>query len=329
MAEALETTHSVRTVAFDKTGTLTEGKPRLVAWLANGGYPSAILSQAVSLQAGSEHPLARAVQTAAATAGLRLEPADELQALPGRGISGVVAGEPLLLGSGRLMAETGIDIAPLASAARDFEAQGRCVSWLAINRAGAMRMLGVFAFGDAPRPESAEAVRALQEISLRVVMLSGDNRGAAEAVARSVGISARNVYAEVLPGDKAFHVNELAREGGVAMVGDGMNDAPALAAANVGFAMGSGTDVAMQVGGITLMRPDPRLVADAIDISRRTTRKIHQNLFWAFIFNIVGLPLAAFGLLSPVVAGAAMAFSSVSVVGNTLLLRGWRPQAGG
>ena len=160
-------------------------------------------------------------------------------------------------------------------------------------------------------------------------MLSGDNRSAAEDVARSVGISARNVRAEVLPGDKAAHVTELAREGSVAMVGDGINDAPALAAASVGFAMGSGTDVALQVAGITLMRSDPRLVADAIDLSRRTTRKIHQNLFWASIFNIVGLPLAAFGLLNPVVAGAAMALSSVSVIGNTLLLRRWRSRAVG
>ena len=328
-AEALESTHSIRTVAFDKTGTLTEGKPALVAWLTNGDDRHDVLSKAASLQAGSEHPLARAVQAAAGSVGVRVEEASDLRALPGRGISGVVAGVPLLLGSTRLMAEAGIEVGSLADAARGFESRGNTVSWLAANQAGSTKVLGVFAFGDKPRPEAAEAVRALQELGLRVVMLSGDNRGAAEDVARSVGISARNVRAEVLPGDKAAHVTELAREGSVAMVGDGVNDAPALAAASVGFAMGSGTDVAMQVAGITLMRSDPRLVADAIDLSRRTTRKIHQNLFWAFIFNIVGLPLAAFGLLNPVVAGAAMAFSSVSVIGNTLLLRRWRPRAAG
>ena len=328
-AEALESTHSIRTVAFDKTGTLTEGKPALVAWLTNGDDRHDVLSKAASLQAGSEHPLARAVQAAAGSVGVLVEEASDLRALPGRGISGVVAGVPLLLGSTRLMAEAGIEVGSLADAARGFESRGNTVSWLAANQAGSTKVLGVFAFGDKPRPEAAEAVRALQELGLRVVMLSGDNRGAAEDVARSVGISARNVRAEVLPGDKAAHVTELAREGSVAMVGDGVNDAPALAAASVGFAMGSGTDVAMQVAGITLMRSDPRLVADAIDLSRRTTRKIHQNLFWAFIFNIVGLPLAAFGLLNPVVAGAAMAFSSVSVIGNTLLLRRWRPRAGG
>jgi Cu+-exporting ATPase len=157
-------------------------------------------------------------------------------------------------------------------------------------------------------------------------MVSGDNRGAARAVAREVGIDERDVVAEVLPGDKAGVVEQLRRDGVVAMVGDGVNDAPALAAADVGFAMGSGTEVAMHAAGITLMRPDPRLVADAIDISRRTTRKIHQNLFWAFVYNIVGIPLAAAGLLNPVVAGAAMAFSSVSVVSNTLLLRRWKPR---
>ena len=328
-AEALESTHSIRTVAFDKTGTLTEGKPALVAWLTNGDDRHDVLSKAASLQAGSEHPLARAVQAAAGSVGVLVEEASDLRALPGRGISGVVAGVPLLLGSTRLMAEAGIEVGSLADAARGFESRGNTVSWLAANQAGSTKVLGVFAFGDKPRPEAAEAVRALQELGLRVVMLSGDNRGAAEDVARSVGISARNVHAEVLPGDKAAHVTELAREGSVAMVGDGVNDAPALAAASVGFAMGSGTDVAMQVAGITLMRSDPRLVADAIDLSRRTTRKIHQNLFWAFIFNIVGLPLAAFGLLNPVVAGAAMAFSSVSVIGNTLLLRRWRPRAVG
>jgi Cu+-exporting ATPase len=200
------------------------------------------------------------------------------------------------------------------------------VSWLFEDRDEGARLLGLLAFGDAPRPSSREAVEALHALGLRTVMISGDNRGAAESIARMTGIAAEDVIAQVLPGDKAAVVERLRAEGPVAMVGDGVNDAPALAAADVGFAMGSGTDVAMHAAGVTLMRPDPRLVADAIDVSRRTTRKIHQNLFWAFVYNVVGIPLAAAGLLNPVVAGAAMAFSSVSVVSNTLLLRRWRPR---
>ncbi|HXW09787.1 MAG TPA: HAD-IC family P-type ATPase, partial [Steroidobacteraceae bacterium] len=206
------------------------------------------------------------------------------------------------------------------------EAQGRTVSWLFEDRDDGARLLGLLAFGDAPRPSSREAVEALHGMGVRTVMISGDNRGAAESIARMTGIAPEDVIAQVLPGDKAAVVERLRAEGPVAMVGDGVNDAPALAAADVGFAMGSGTDVAMHAAGVTLMRPDPRLVADAIDVSRRTTRKIHQNLFWAFVYNVVGIPLAAAGLLNPVVAGAAMAFSSVSVVSNTLLLRRWRPR---
>jgi Cu+-exporting ATPase len=191
----------------------------------------------------------------------------------------------------------------------------------------APRLLGLLAFGDSPRPVTQQAIAALHALGLRTVMLSGDNRSAAQAVARQAGIAPEDVFAEVLPGDKANVIATLRADGTVAMVGDGVNDAPALAAADVGFAMGSGTEVAMHAAGVTLMRPDPRLVADAIDISRRTTRKIHQNLFWAFIYNVVGIPLAAAGLLNPVIAGAAMAFSSFSVVSNTLLLRRWRPRA--
>jgi Cu+-exporting ATPase len=191
----------------------------------------------------------------------------------------------------------------------------------------APRLLGLLAFGDSPRPATQQAIAALHALGLRTVMLSGDNRSAAQAVARQAGIAPEDVFAEVLPGDKANVIATLRADGTVAMVGDGVNDAPALAAADVGFAMGSGTEVAMHAAGVTLMRPDPRLVADAIDISRRTTRKIHQNLFWAFIYNVVGIPLAAAGLLNPVIAGAAMAFSSFSVVSNTLLLRRWRPRA--
>jgi len=247
--------------------------------------------------------------------------------LAGRGASARLGTRELVLGSDRLMAELGVDVASLAAQAREQEAQGRSVSWVAERVDGTARTIGLLAFGDPPRPVAAEAVAALHALGLRTVMLSGDNREAAQSVARQVGIAADDVIAEVLPGDKASVIGELRASGSVAMVGDGVNDAPALAAADVGFAMGSGTDVAMHAAGVTLMRSDPRLVADAIDISRRTTRKIHQNLFWAFIYNVVGIPLAAAGLLNPVIAGAAMAFSSVSVVSNTLLLRRWKPRA--
>ena len=326
-AEALEQAHAVRTVAFDKTGTLTTGAPQLMAWTATDGDPEGLLARAAALQSGSEHPLGRAVLAAAREMNLAVPPAQDVAAMPGRGIYGVIHGEPVLLGSGRLMAESGVDLAALEAMARSEAARGRTVSWLAVRSGSRTELRGLLSFGDTPRPEAREAVQALHALGLRTVMISGDNRGAAEAVAELVGIGQDDVRAEVLPGDKAAEVLRLTRAGRVAMVGDGVNDAPALAAADVGFAMGSGTDVAMHAAGVTLMRPDPRLIADAIDISRRTTRKIHQNLFWAFIYNLVGIPLAAAGLLNPIVAGAAMAMSSVSVVSNTLLLRRWKPRS--
>ncbi len=325
-AEALETLRSVRTIAFDKTGTLTVGKPTLVGVDAGGGNSNGLLAVAAALQAGSEHPLARAVMAAAQSAGVPVAAASDITALPGRGLKGSVAGRPTWLGSRRLMDELGADTAALKSAADLHEAQGRTVSWLAQDRDAGIEALGILAFGDQPRSESAAAVAALQAMGLRTKMLSGDNAGAAAAVARAIGIAPADVHANVLPGDKAALVRALSAEGRVAMVGDGINDAPALAAADVGIAMGSGTDVAMQTAGVTLMRADPRLLPAAIDISRRTTRKIRQNLFWAFAYNLVGIPLAAAGLLDPVFAGAAMAFSSVSVVANTLLLRRWQPK---
>jgi Cu+-exporting ATPase len=257
---------------------------------------------------------------------VRIATAADITALPGRGIKGDVAGRPTWLGSRRLMEELGVDTGLLHGAADLNEAQGRTVSWVAQDHGTGIAALGILAFGDEPRAESATAVAALEAMGLRTVMLTGDNAGAAAAVAKALGLAPADVYANVLPGDKADIVRKLGAEARVAMVGDGINDAPALAAADVGIAMGSGTDVAMQTAGVTLMRADPRLLPAAIDISRRTTRKIWQNLFWAFIYNLVGIPLAAAGLLDPVVAGAAMAFSSVSVVANTLLLRRWQPK---
>ena len=326
-AEALETARDLRIIAFDKTGTLTAGRPALAALRAIDGDELALLTLAAALQQGSEHPLAKAVLAAMSARGALPPPAEGIAALSGRGIEGRVAAGRVVLGSERLMHELGVDLAPLATVGQAEAASGRSVSWLASATREGLTLHGLLSFGDPPRPEAAEAICELQAQGLRTVMVSGDNRGAALAVAAAVGIPADDVRAEVLPGDKAAEVRALAVQGWVGMVGDGINDAPALAAADVGFAMGGGTDAAMHAAGITLMRGDPRLVADAIDISRRTTRKIHQNLFWAFVYNIVGIPLAAAGLLDPVVAGAAMALSSVSVVTNTLLLRRWTPRA--
>ena len=329
-AEALEIAHSVRTVAFDKTGTLTEGRPVLVAQVAVEGDEDALLARSAALQQGSEHPLAKAVLAAfaARNAGGDTAPtARDVRAVAGRGLRGTVDGRTLLLGSRRMMAEASIDTAPLAARADALAHEGCTVSWLGEAGEGATRpsrLHGLLAFRDPPRANAAQAIAELRRLGVRTVMISGDNAGAAGAIARVLGID--DVRADVLPEQKADAVRALARDGRVAMVGDGINDAPALAAADVGIAMGTGTDVAMHAAGITLMRPEPGLVADALDVSRRTVRKIRQNLFWAFAYNVVGIPLAALGLLDPVVAGAAMAFSSVSVVSNTLLLRRWSPR---
>jgi P-type Cu+ transporter len=332
-AQALEQAHAVRVVAFDKTGTLTEGKPTLVAAepAAGAGLNEDQLVQlAASLQAGSVHPLARAVLSAAR--GPRVA-AQDIQALPGRGIAGHSGGRHVQLGSTRLMDEIGAPTVALHQRAEALRSEGRSVSWLAeVAPDGTARVLGLLAFGDRIKPGAAQAIAQLQHMGLRTLMISGDNLGSANAVGRQLGID--EVRADVLPGDKASAVTALKAQGPVAMVGDGVNDAPALAAADVGMAMAmapaegtgaGGTDAAMQAAGITLMRGDLALVAQAIDISRRTTIKIRQNLFWALAYNVIGIPLAALGLLSPVVAGAAMALSSVSVVTNALLLRRWKP----
>ena len=321
-AEALETAHAIAAVAFDKTGTLTVGKPVLAAFEPFGVERSVALAWAAAVQAGSEHPLAKAVLSAAR--GLELPRAEAARAIAGRGMEASVRGKRLVIGSDRWMRELNVELAPLAAKAAELQAQGMTVSWLA-DLTGTPAVLAAMAFGDQVRPEAEEAIRQLRERGVRTVMLTGDNRAAAQAVGRRLGID--DVRAEILPADKVRAVVGLrTAERRVAMVGDGVNDAPALAAADLGIAMGSGTDVAMHAAGVTLMRSDPRLVAAAIDISRRTYAKIRQNLFWAFVYNVVGIPLAALGILSPVIAGAAMALSSVSVVANTLLLKRWKPQ---
>lgn len=315
---ALEQARAIRTVVFDKTGTLTAGRPELVAVLpAWGTNAEQVLRLAAALQAGSEHPLARAVLDRAPA---DIPVATGMRAVPGRGVEGVVDGSPLALGNTRLMGSAAIDTAPLESEAAALRAGGRTVSFLGL-RDGAL--LGLLAFGDAPKPGAAAAVATLRARGLRVVLLTGDNQGAADTAARLLGID--EARAEALPADKAAIVAGLRKGGAVAMVGDGVNDAAALAAADLGMAMATGTDVAAAAAAITLMRGDPALVPDALDIAARTYRRIRQGLFWAFAYNVVSIPLAAAGLLSPVVAGAAMAFSSVGVVGSALLLRRWRP----
>jgi len=320
-AEALETAHAITAVAFDKTGTLTAGKPVLTKFSTSStSSKEEALRQAAALQAGSEHPLAKAL--AAAVPGSSLK-ARNVQAVAGRGVEGIVEGRRLAIGSGRWMQELGVDTQPLAAEAARLQGDGNTVSWFA-DLTDKPQLLAVMGFGDEPRPEAAQAIRELKARNVRTILLTGDNRQAGESVARKLGLD--EVRAEVLPGEKAKVIEALHQAGGrIAMVGDGVNDAPALAAADLGIAMGSGTDVAMHAAGVTLMRSDPRLVGAAIDISRRTYAKIRQNLFWAFVYNVVGIPLAAFGFLSPVVAGAAMALSSVSVVTNALLLKRWNP----
>ncbi|MDP9970444.1 Cu+-exporting ATPase [Variovorax paradoxus] len=329
-ARALELAHRVGTVAFDKTGTLTLGRPVLTALvpMAGSGDEAALLATAASLQGGSEHPLARAVMAAAVQRGVQPPPLGAMQAMPGRGVRGLVDGEPWAIASLRWCAELGA--VPDAAQVERLHAQGATVSaLLRFDAAGAARVQALLTFADEPKPEAAQAIRTLHARGLRVVMISGDNLRAAQAMAARLGIAAEDVRAEVLPADKAAQVSALKKNGQVvAMIGDGANDAPALAAADVGIAMapaGGGTDVAMEAAGITLMRGDLALVAEALELSARTVAKIRQNLFWAFAYNVAGIPLAAFGLLSPVVAGAAMALSSVSVMANALLLRRWKP----
>ena len=341
-AQALETLRAVKVVAFDKTGTLTQGRPRLTALASLSGTPeddAQLLHWAAALQSGNGHPLARAVIEAASTQalpGASRAPAaavEGLQLVAGRGVEGQVDGMLLRLGSQRWLGESGLDAGPMAAQAAQAAASGQTASWV-FEPGGRdqrpARLLGLLTFGDEPKPGAAQAIASLKARGLRVVMISGDNQGAAQAMAQLLGID--EVRAEVLPADKARVVGELkaglAPGEAVAMVGDGINDAPALAAADVGLAMageGGGTDVAVETAGLTLLRGDPQTVVEAWELSRAVRRKLHQNLFWAFAYNVVGIPMAALGWLSPMVAGAAMALSSVSVITNALMLRRWHP----
>jgi Cu+-exporting ATPase len=347
-AQALETAHQINIVAFDKTGTLTVGQPSVTAFEpAPGVARDEALALAAAVQRHSDHPLARAVvkaheaarvtETAGADRAFAIGNLSAARAVPGRGVEADIDGRTLAIGSSRWLAELAIDLPPvLAVRAQQLEHAGNTVSWLIAHGntgstgstgstgAPAAAALALIAFGDTVKPTARAAIERLRAMGIKSVLVTGDNPGSAASVAAALGID--EVHAQVLPGDKARVIRDLKirTAGVVAMVGDGINDAPALAAADIGIAMATGSDVAMHAAGITLMRGDPALVADAIDISRRTWRKIQQNLFWAFVYNLIGIPLAAFGLLNPMLAGAAMAFSSVSVVTNALLLRTWR-----
>lgn len=324
-AEALEAAHRLDTVVFDKTGTLTAGRPAVVQ-IESAELPEReLLALAAAAQSGSEHPLARAVLARAAAEGLPLAALEEFQARPGQGLLARLSGRRVAIGNAALMHDLAVPTAPAAAAVERLQAQGYTLMWIA-DVTDAPRWLGLMACADPLKPEAAEAVQRLKAIGVETVLLSGDHARAAAPVAAALGID--QVLSEVRPAQKAEHVRRLQAAGHrVAMVGDGLNDAPALAAADVGMAMGTGADAAMASAAVTLMRGDPRLVGDAIAVSRATYRKIRQGLFWAFLYNVIGLPAAAFGLLNPVLAGAAMALSSVSVVSNALLLRRWRPSA--
>ena len=324
--EALEAAGGIDTVVMDKTGTLTLGKPAVTAVVPAPGFASArVLDLAASLEQGSEHPLGEAIVRKARETELGFGKASGFEATIGRGVSGELDGAQVLVGSARLLRERGVDVAPLDAAAADQQANGATVVFVAVDGQAA----GVIAVSDPVKAESAEAVRSLRASGLDVWLLTGDARVTAEAVAREVGIPADRVVAEVLPGDKDAVIERLQAEGHkVAMVGDGINDAPALARANLGVAIGTGADVAIEASDVTLVGGDPRLVGSAIALSRWTLRVIRQNLFWAFAYNVLLIPIAmgalfpAFGVtINPALAAGAMALSSVSVVTNSLRLR--------
>jgi len=338
--EHLERAHRVDVVVLDKTGTITWGRPELTDVIPLAGAPAGadsdmpepaaigadeLLALVAAAESRSEHPLGQAIVAGAKERDVALPEVESFCAVPGAGLEARVAGREVLVGTRRLMAERGIDTAPAEARMAELESMGKTAMLAAVDGA----LAGVIAVADTVKPTSAEAIAELHALGLEVVMITGDNRRTAEAIGRQVGVD--RVLAEVLPGDKAQHVEQL-KEGGrkvVAMVGDGINDAPALATADLGIAIGTGTDVAIETGSVTLMNGDLKGIAQALRLSRQTMRTIKENLFWAFIYNVIGIPMAAFGLLNPMIAGGAMAFSSVSVVSNSLLLKRYNPRSRG
>src|SRR3989442_924968 len=326
--EYLEKAHKLTTVVFDKTGTLTKGKPSVTDVAAFGSTSEAdVLRLAASAEKGSEHPLGAAIVRAAAARGLPTEDPVDFEAIPGLGIRARIGGRPVLLGNRKLMGDAGVSIAGAEAVLQRFEADGKTAMILAVDAT----TTGVVAVADTLKDHSVEAVRALKAMGIEVIMMTGDNRRTAEAIARQAGVD--RIIAEVLPDQKEEKIKELQGAGKVvSMVGDRINDAPALAQSDVGIALGSGTDVAMEAGGIVLIKDDLRDVVASIQLSRRTVQKIRQNLFWAFFYNAALIPLAAGVLagigvvLNPIIAGAAMGFSSVSVVMNSMTLRRFTPK---
>jgi Cu+-exporting ATPase len=323
-AEALERFEKVDTLVIDKTGTLTEGKPRLAHVLAVAPFSEEeVLRTAASIEQASEHPLAAAIVTGARDRGIQIPKAGAFESLTGLGVTGTIEGRRILLGNGRLFQERGVDASPLAGDADALRAEGQTVMFLAVDG----RLAGAIGAADPIKPTAVEAIEWLHRENLRIVMLTGDNERTARAVGHKLGID--EVVAEVMPDQKRATVQRLQREGrSVAMAGDGINDAPALAEAAVGIAMGTGTDVAMESAGITLVKGDLRGIVRALRLSRATMKNIRQNLFLAFIYNAIGVPIAAGVLypftgilISPIWASAAMTFSSVSVIVNALRLR--------
>jgi Cu+-exporting ATPase len=316
-AEALERAEKISVLAVDKTGTLTRGEPLLTDLLPLGAEKDEALALAAGLEQGSEHPLARAILHSAQAAGVAIPALSSFLAIPGQGVEGEIAKRRLRLGNPAWFADLVLPSEQIAV----WQADGKTVVILAEGECA----LALLAIADPLRETSRAAVLRFKAMGIRVVMLTGDNAATAAAIALEAGID--NFQAGILPGDKAAAVKALKSEGGlVAMVGDGINDAPALAAADISFAMGAGSDAAIEAADMTLVRSDLNGVVDAILLSRATLGKIRQNLFFAFIYNVLGIPMAALGLLNPVIAGAAMAMSSVSVVSNSLLLRRWRPK---
>jgi Cu+-exporting ATPase len=326
--EYLEKAHKLTTVVFDKTGTLTKGRPSVTDIVPVGAIPEEeILRLAASAEKGSEHPLGEAIVRAATSRGPTLEDPNEFEAIPGQGVRAAIGDRHILLGNRMLMTSAGIPVSGAESVLHTMEDAGKTAMILAVDG----EVAGVIAVADTLKDHSVEAVRALKAMGIEVVMLTGDNRRTAEAIARQVGVD--DVIAEVLPAQKVEVIKDLQKRGKVvAMVGDGINDAPALAQSDVGIALGSGTDVAMEAGGIVLIKDDLRDVVASIQLSRRTVQKIRQNLFWAFFYNTALIPIAAGVLagigivLNPIIAGAAMGFSSVSVVMNSMTLRRFKPR---
>lgn len=324
--EHLEKTHELKAVVLDKTGTITKGEPEVTDIVRLGEIDEdTLLGLVAQAEKASEHPLAQAIVASAEAKGLPMGSVSDFEAIPGHGIRAQVEGKQVLVGNRKLMRESGLNLGEAEHEMERLETEAKTAMLAAIDG----KLAGIIAVADPVKPSSAEAIELLHEMGLRVLMLTGDNQRTAHAIARRVGIPEQDVIAEVLPEDKASEVEKLQKQGiQVGMVGDGINDAPALATADVGMAIGTGTDVAIEAADITLIRGDLRGIVAAIRLSKATMGKIKQNLFWALIYNTLGIPFAAFGILSPIIAGAAMAFSSVSVVTNSTLLKRYDPQKG-